>query len=163
MDGLTCDGVPRSKKETIFTSVAVFIVFVIMCMSLYAPYYFYNNTESPKLNYKLTDYATEHYLADLSLYNVTSISFKNTMLAPRIVYKTKGFSQDYQLKWNDSSVNSFYGYVGDNEVAIVTTPNINESIDYASRRVGMAIEAVIVDIKEKQRKDRIKREWEQSD
>lgn len=161
MDGLTCDGVPCSKKETIFTSIAVFTVFVIMCMSLYASYYFYNKTESPKLNYKLTGYATEHYLTELNLYNVTSISFKNTMLAPRMEYKTKGV--DYQLKWDDSTINSFYGYIGDNEVVIVTTPNTNESIDYVSSRVGMAIDAVIEDIKERQRKDTIKREWEQSE
>jgi hypothetical protein len=163
MDGLTCDGVPCSKKETIFTSIAVFIAFVIMCLSLYAAYYFYHKIEPPKLNYKLTNYATEHYLTELKLYNVTSINFINSELAPRIVYKTKGFSEDYHFRWKDSSVYGFYGSVGDSEVAIVTIPNTNESIDYVARRIGIAIEAVIDDIKEKQRKDSIKREWVRSE
>jgi len=161
MYGLTCDGVQCSKKETIFTSIAVFIVFVIMLMSLYAPYFFYKKTEQPKLNYNLTGYATEHFLDELNLYNVTAISFKNTILAPRVEYKTTGV--DYQLKWDDSTIDSFYGYIGDNDVVIVTTHNTKESIDYVSRRVGIAIDAVIEDIKERQRKDIIKREWEQSE
>ncbi|MBW0298844.1 hypothetical protein B4P00_22005 [Shewanella xiamenensis] len=162
-DGLTCDGVPCSKKETIFTSMSVFIAFVIMCISLYVPYYFYNKIEPPKLNYKLTTYATEHYLTELKLYNVISINFINSELAPRIVYKTNDFSEDYHFRWKDSSVYGFYGYVGNDEVAIVTTPNTNESIDYVASRIGIAIEAVIDDIKEKQRKDSIKREWERSE
>lgn len=150
----------RSKLLTI---IGVFIGFVIMCMSIYAPLYIYQTYEPPKLNYRLTDYATKNNLIELNALKVTSITFKNSELAPKLIYETSGSSESYEFSWNDRFIYSFYGYVSQNEVAIVTKPNVDMSIDSVAERIGTALDAVIDDIKNRQRQVQKQREWELSE
>tara|TARA_R110002033_G_scaffold135713_6_gene175467 strand:+ start:22491 stop:23012 length:522 start_codon:yes stop_codon:yes gene_type:complete len=150
-------------RGKLLMTIVVFIGFVIMCLSIYEPYYTYQSYEPPKLNYRLTDYATENNLIELKAHNITSITFKNSNLAPKLIYETSNSSESYQLRWKDSSINNFYGYVSQNEVAIVTKPNIDMSIDSVAEKIGTALDAVISDIKYRQRQEQKKREWELSE